>query len=321
MNIIYIRFKLDPQELEELRSEFPQYEIFTPNDIENSPLQMLKSNFWDFVEILFDDELNSQELNKAHRLRWIHSPTPHIDKIHLETLDEGQNILISRIVEPDSSTISEFVLGAILLYSKNFLLWERRIHGDKKSDDQDFPEMWQLKDRILLQVGLGETGSTIAERAESMGMRVWGACPQRSFHPHCQKTYAFDSLHSLLPSADVVCICLPREKQYKGWFQENQLALIKEGAILINVSPSGAINEEALLKSVQTKNYRGVIVDSRQLPNKHSPLWNMPNVLLTPKISAKPRGERHMAYSVFRHNLRQYVRGNVGDMKNVVGKR
>jgi len=211
MNLVYLRGKITPEEIHELRIEFPNFQFFSSNDLERTPLQLLKANYWDFVEILYDEELSSNELSKAHQLKWIHSPSPHVDKIFLNDASEGRNFLLTNTKEIDTKQIGEFVLSCIFSLSKNLFFWqETKNHTtDVKGwwEKEERRSAWLLEEKTFLQIGLGPSGAAITKKAHDLGLNVWGLGQRRSLHPHCHKNFAPKDLHSILP-AYRYCFCL-----------------------------------------------------------------------------------------------------------------
>ncbi|MFT4551790.1 MAG: D-2-hydroxyacid dehydrogenase (NADP+) [Chlamydiales bacterium] len=324
MNIIFLKSEVLPNELKELRDEFPQYEFFSPQDIESTPLELLKVKYWDYVEVLYGDNFAIQELSTAHQLRWVHSPSPHMGQVCLDEIYERKNILLTKTAEPNRTQISEFAITGILSLGKQLFHWhDSSVEGSKLwGSPPERESTWMMKGRLLLQVGLGTVGSSIADLGQKMGMRVWGVAHHRTFHSYCHKTFSPQELHSILPVADIVSLCLPKDKSYKNWFGQSELELMKNDSILVIISPSGVVDIDLLGKVAESGKFRGILLDHPQnftLP-KNSPLKDLPNVICTPDVASCPRSTERMGFRTFRHNLRQYVHGNFAEMKNLMGK-
>lgn len=317
MEIVLSQIRLGLKDLDHLIKEFPQYLFLSFTEF---TYKELKKEDWKRVEILYGSRLTPEELSFATELHWIHAPSPSLTKLCLHEIKERGNILLTTTAEENVAQIGEFAIAAVLTFAKNFLNW----HEAKNSPRHVWVSRWRdnmmtLKDRVFLQVGLEEAGTEITRHARQLGMKVWGMEPKPSFHPYCHKTFSLQDLSSLLPLADVVSLTLPPTPEYDSWFQEKQFELIKKDAILLIFGSYRIVEEEALAKCAER--LRGILLDaSYQTPIPlNSPLWNIPNIIITPEVSPRPKSKQTQSFATFRYNLRQYTYGNFQDMRNLVG--
>ncbi len=320
MTTILLQESLHLEEIGYLRKEFPHYELLSTAE---GNLQELSIEEWNEVEIIYGNTLSSTQFGYAHQLRWIHSPTPDLQDLCLQELQNQSSVLITHSQQENVSQIGEFILGAILGFAKNLFYWGHFQDSKmRESIERKKSSMWTLKDKILLQIGLGSIGTEIARLAKQMNMRVLGVQSHRTFHPYCHKTISLKDLRSALPRADVVCISLPRGKSYQNWFKKEELELLKEDSILIVTGYSDVVDEEALLNVIHKGKLRGVVLDNfyqKQIASSTSrAFWHYSNVLHTPNVAAYPKQERKQSFAIFKYNLRQYLGGNFSDMKNLI---
>lgn len=320
MNIVLLQTRLKDADFRALIEEFPQYLFLTPSETQ---LRELGNDEWDKIEIFYGVHLTSENLEKAHALRWVHCPSPSLNALCLNELQEAGRIILTFNREENHLQIGEYVIGGVLAFAKNLFHWEA---ADKNPtilwDSKWRDSMWSLKNRIFLQVGLGSAGTEIARLAKTFGMQVWGVQEHPSFHPYCNKVFSFSELHSLLPGADVVCIALPRGKQKEITFKKTEFGLMKDDSILAIIGSKGVINEGDLAEvSLETGKFRGILLDAfYQVPvSPSSKLWKIPNIIITPEVAPRPKFEERETFRTFRFNLRQYLHGNFSDMKNIVG--
>lgn len=321
MRIVLLQNKLSEHGIREMIHEFPSFFFLAPREVH---YRQLGDEEWARIEIIYGNHLTEEELAKTRKLRWIHSPVPNLDPLCLNALDK-KDIIVTTTREENTAQIGEYVIGGILAYAKNLFHWEA---ADKNPtllwDSKWRDSMWMLKDRIFLQIGLGKVGTEIARRAKLMEMRVWGIQETRTFHPHCQKVFNFQDLPTILPAVDVVSLALPRAQQKTTLFRKKEFELMKEDAILVIIGSKGLIDEEALLEIATTqKKFRGILFDAfYQKPiSPSSPLWNIPNILITPEVAPRPKLVEKEAYHTFRYNFRQYAHNNFTDMRNRVGSK
>lgn len=304
MSNIFLEQPLNEHNLASLREEFPQYEFLSLPEEDPSAIP------WDSIEIIYG-QLSEEELSQAKELRWVHTTTPFFDTIHMKTIKQHSNHVIVSDTRGNIYQIGEFVIANILAFAKNLFLW-------KDNNPEAISSMWTLKNRTLLQVGMGILGKEITRRAHQLNLKVWGISSTRLVHPHCHKTFVFDNLNSLLPSADIVSICLPSQKQSKAIFQHAELSLTKKDSIIVILGSRQTVDENDLYEVASQGHFRGVIIDTfeHNAISPTSPLRELPNVLITTEVAKLPIIDEHLSFKTFRYNLRQFANGNYEHMKN-----
>lgn len=315
-NSILLQVGLRPWEIEQLHREFPQYKTLISQDITGTNIT---DQDWQHVEMIYGSRLTSQQLAHAPVLRWIHSPTLSLKRLCLDEIASQGNILVTTASEENAAQIGEFVLGAILAFSKHLLNWQSAMRFPNVLWESKWRDsMWALPKKMMVQVGLGKAGTEIARCAGLMGIQVWGVQEKRTFHPHCHKTVSFDRLNGILPTADIVCLCLPRQESHKDLFRTEQLQLMKEDSILIVIGSHDSVNADDLAVVAESGKFRGILFDAQHRPPipLKSPLWQVPGILITPDVSARPRAAGRQAFQIFHYNLRQYLHGNFDSMRN-----
>jgi phosphoglycerate dehydrogenase-like enzyme len=298
-----------------LLKEFPQLLFLTVNDVSYRKLQ---KHQWENVEIIYGNYLNKDNLSHAPSLRWIHATGSQLNHIDLEEVRKRGSIIVSRTPDENIDQIGEFVLGGFLTFAKNFIHWTQAdqfpalLWESKWRDD-----MWTLKGRTLIQVGLGRIGTEIARRAKELGMTVWGVEEKKNFHPHCNKTFAFKDLHAVLPAADIVSLALPTKNNFEKWFGRVEIEKMRKDSILSVVGDHNILDAEALAESDSKGKFRGVIIDATfASPIPHdSPVWKVRNKIITPEASPWPKSKEQEAFRLFVYNLRQYLHGNFKDFR------
>ncbi|MBA3957746.1 MAG: D-2-hydroxyacid dehydrogenase [Parachlamydiaceae bacterium] len=320
MGTILIQVSLDPVAMARLRKEFPGYKL-----VYYQFLSLPKANSdpeeerWKDVEILFGNHLSVDQLKLATELRWIHNPTSSFSRFCLKDVLKQGNIILTKGSEDHLLPIGEFAMAGVLAFSKNLFHWHDLMKTPAATWDSKWRDhMWSLPEKVFLQIGLSKAGSEIARRAQGMGMVVWGVQERHSFHPYCEKTFTFEELHNVLPKVDVVSICLQNGEQRVDLLSHDELNLMKSDTILSVIGSHTTVNEAAIVTVGNTGKFRGIILDTLSRPSiaSESPLWSVPNILITPEVSARPRALSKQLFQLFYFNLRQYAFGNYSDMRN-----
>jgi phosphoglycerate dehydrogenase-like enzyme len=169
-----------------------------------------------------------------------------------------------------------------------------------------------LQGKTMLIAGLGGIGTEVAKRAHAFDMRITATRasnkPAPSFVSHVGPP---EELMTLLREADVVVNALPLTEETKGVFDARAFAAMKPKALFINVGRGSTVVTAELVRALSEKRLGGAgldVTDPEPLPAE-SPLWKMPNVIITPHVSTDSDfgSERH--WLIARENLRRYVAG------------
>lgn len=195
-------------------------------------------------------------------------------------------------------TTAEWVVSAILSVLKYFPLyedirragqWNRRgeahaqylaLHREHK---QFFPEVMieELYGKRVLIVGYGSIGEAIERRLAPFGVEIDRVA--RSARPGVS---AIEDLPRLLPLADIVVLVVPSTSSTTGMIGAKEIALMKQGALLVNAARGPVVDTAALLAALSEGRIRAAldVTDPEPLPEGH-PLWSAPNVLITPHVA------------------------------------
>ena len=157
----------------------------------------------------------------------------------------------------------------------------------------------------VLIVGFGSIGRALATRLSPFGLRVQGVA--RRARPDA---LTLDALPDLLPSADAVVLLVPLSEATERLVDSNFLARMKPGAILINAARGRLVDTEALIQALRQGNLYAAldVTDPEPLPSGH-PLWQAPNLLITPHVAGAVASWKARAYRFTREQLLRYVSG------------
>lgn len=210
--------------------------------------------------------------------------------------------------------LAETVLGGILALNGRFLTYL----------DQQRRQIWQqdtfrsLSEQTLLIVGLGAIGGHLATFAKALGMRVLATRRHPEPHSAVDRVYSAEQLPDLLGEADVVSLHVRLAEDTKHLINRKALALFKPGALLVNTSRGGVVDESALINALKSGHLGGAYLDvfaHEPLP-ANSPLWTLPNVLITPHVSDSVANWQFLFADFFAENLERWRNG--GELRNVL---
>jgi phosphoglycerate dehydrogenase-like enzyme len=245
-------------------------------------------------------------LRRAGSVRWIHFLSAGVDKIWELDFDK-QAVLMTKSSGVHGPAMSEFAIGAILFFAKQFgRFWEQ-------SREHVWQRAWldELTGRTVTVLGLGHVGQAVAQRAAAFGMHVTGMDQSPRAVPGVQRVYAIDSLGDALSEADYVVVCLPLTSATRGLIDREAIGRIRRGGVLVDISRGGVVCQDAVLEALDAGQLSGAALDvfeEEPLP-ADSPLWGRPDVLLTPHVAGTTPRYLQRALDVFLANAERLLRG------------
>ena len=171
---------------------------------------------------------------------------------------------------------------------------------------------WELSERTLGIVGLGGTGIDVARRAQGFDMRVIAADPEAVAAPSfVHEVWQMDRFHELLAQSDVVAICAPLTPETHGMFNDAAFQAMQSHALLVNVTRGKIVDGPALHRALNNGSIGGAGLDvtpEEPLP-ADSPLWDMPNVIITPHVAGGSPIRLDRTVGLFCDNLERLLVG------------
>ncbi len=251
-----------------------------------------------------------------HRLRWVHAATAGVEWVLFpELVDSDVVVTNSRFIF--DRALAEYVIGMMLVLSKDFQTtfvhhvehrWEQR-EGDT------------LDGKVVVVVGVGPIARRTAQLAKAFGMVVRGiGRTARSGDPDFGDIASAASLHALFAEADYVVMVLPNTPLTAGLVDAAALAALKPTAVLVNVGRAATLDQGALVSALREGRLAAAALDvvtPEPLP-PDNPLWDVPNLMISPHMSGDFRGWRSKIVELFERNLESWLRG--APLMNVVDK-
>jgi len=209
-------------------------------------------------------------------------------------------------------SMAEHVLAMMLALSRHFDYFMKQQHEGHWAHEDATPQLSDLDGKTVLVVGLGGIGTEVARRAHALGMRVTATrASGRNGPDYVSYVGLPDELLKLARDADYVVNCTPLTAQTTGIFNREFFATVKPGAYFISVGRGASTVTADLIAALESGRLAGAgldVVDPEPLP-PDSPLWHLPNVLITPHISAHTPVSAKQRDLVLVENLRRYATG------------
>ena len=195
---------------------------------------------------------------------------------------------------------------AMLMFAKNYAYLER----EKAAHHWQRYSATELADKTLAVIGLGKIGREVARLAKAFDMHVIGTRrdPSQTV-PHVDALYGPDALHEVLAQAQYLVLATPHTPETDALINAEALAALPQGAILINIARGKVMVQNALVSALQRGHLGGAaldVTDPEPLP-ADSPLWEMPNVIISPHSASTADSENQKIVALFCENLRRYL--------------
>jgi phosphoglycerate dehydrogenase-like enzyme len=259
-------------------------------------------------------------VRKSPKLKWLQiHPAGAERPIYRELRARG--VKVTTASGATAVTVAHSVLGAAITINRRFPLladaqrrhaWEPRL-GERSPRD--------LKGQCAVIVGLGPIGRTIASLLKMLGVSAIGVRRSAEPVPPCDRTVAYGELLDVLPKADWLILCCPASALTRGIANAATFAALPDGAHFINVSRGEIAVEKDVIAALQSGKLAGAYLDvfEREPLDPASPLWDMPNVLISPHTASHSQGQNEAIFEIFLDNLARFrdgqkLRNDVDDL-------
>lgn len=242
---------------------------------------------------------------QATNLKWLHTFSAGVDNPFFKQLQE-RGVRLSNSTGATASPIAQTAILYMLALSRNVRAWIQ--HQDAREWQRH--EFTELDGARLAVIGMGPIGSEIARLGVALNMEVEAIRRTPTGSEPCP-AFGFDELDNVLSRADWVAVALPLTDDTHNLFTSARLSRMKPGAHFINVGRGELVDEPALIAHLNSGHIAGAGLDvfaTEPLPTD-SPLWTMPNVIITPHSSGASPKSALRAEKIFVENFRQFVNG------------
>jgi phosphoglycerate dehydrogenase-like enzyme len=248
----------------------------------------------------------------APNLRWVHCDHAGLNKSARPWVFE-RGLLVTSSSGRSAPALAEHAILFMLLFAyrfPSFLEAQRNHQWGIPGQDQ----LRGLIGRTVGIVGLGNTGQELATRTQALGMRVLGYRRRAEEVAGVDRLYAAErgeSLDDLLKESDFVVLATPLSDATHHLIGARELGLMKSSAVLVNMARGGVVDEAALLSALREGRIAGAGLDTfavEPLPPE-SPLWDAPNVLITPHTTPQVPDRTGRSLAMITENIRRYRAG------------
>lgn len=253
----------------------------------------------------------------APRLRWVQAMSAGIGEYLVQTGLADTGIIFTTADGVHAVPLAEHVVLGLLYLVKRVpkrRAWQAAHQWGEKSSEE-------LVGRRLLVVGLGHVGRQVARTCACLGLEVWGMDPGAPGPSDgVSRVVSHNEFQEALANIDALVLACPYTPETHHLVSAAEFAALRSTAVLVNIARGPLVDGPELVRALQEGRLGGAVLDvfeTEPLP-ADSPLWDMPEVLVSPHSAAKVASENERITDVFIDNLYQYLAGD--PLRNVFVK-
>jgi len=294
---------------------------YPANKVEDIPVDL-----WSHCEVLYTARI-LPDSNLVPNLRWVQFHYTGIERSTNAPLFAKSDLIITTLSGANASQTAEHVLAMLLALSRQLpALTAQQRKGEWLKDRWERFTPRELRASTVGIIGYGSIGRQVARLLSDFGATVLATkynamqpadtdyTPEGMGDPTgdlVHRLYPAQAVKSMLKDCDFVVVAAPLTHQTRGLLDSESLSACKPGAYLVDVSRGGIVDHNALVKALQEHRLSGAALDvfpEEPLPAK-SPLWELPNVIITPHIAGISPHYDERAVELFSVNLLRYING------------
>ncbi|MFD1421183.1 phosphoglycerate dehydrogenase [Lactiplantibacillus songbeiensis] len=290
-----------PAQLQTLQQLYPDWQFMPVADLQPQDYAQVT------VMYGYHPVLNAILALADNRLRFLQVISAGVDYLPLTDL-QAQGVLVANTSGIHADAISESVLGAMLTVTRGYqAAWQ----------NQNGARQWALPittstltGRQLLVFGTGQIGQAIATKAAAFGLHLIGVNTSGHPAPGFDETVALTASGSAVATADFIVNALPLTPATHHFFNATLFAQARQRPLLINIGRGPAVDTMALITALDQHQLSGAVLDVTEpepLPADH-PLWQRPDVIITPHISGQISHFRATVFPIFAANFAAWIK-------------
>ncbi len=288
---------------------------FTRDEVQRTRWRAMLSE----ADILWDLPA-AADLDFLSRLRWVQTTSTGVGRAAHALGLAQRNVLVTTARGVHAGPLAEFVFMALLAHFRG--LAELRALQAERRWVRGCGE--EIAGRTLVTLGAGDLARGCARVAAAFGMRVIAIArdPSRA-GAHAKlfdEIHPVSAMHDALARADAVVVTVPHTPQTEDLVDAQAIAAMRPGAAFVNIARGAVVDETALIDALSRGHLGFAALDVARIEPlpPDSPLWSMPNVLISPHSASTVSGENAKITDIFLHNLRGWLDGRREAMRNVL---
>jgi phosphoglycerate dehydrogenase-like enzyme len=305
MTTIWLKLDLPEWAVDHVRNSFPGVTCHTGDELQGQALAGVNAVF-------LSGPIADGVVERMPQLQWLHSTYGGAETMMTRAVT-ARKLTLTTSKGTHSVPFTEFTIAAIFAMAKHI---PRAVHAQSERRwDLHMPDGIEVAGTTLGIVGFGAIGSELARVAHPLGMRVIAT----RLTPESKPAYVDwiktpEALPELLAESDFVVLAVPGAPDLAGIINEQALRSMKPTAVLINLTARNAVPDEEIVARALREGWIGgavfnVFNTKRGEIADDSPLWDAPNMLVSPRIPALDPRKWERVTDLFAENLRRFIAG------------
>jgi phosphoglycerate dehydrogenase-like enzyme len=297
-------FTIKNSHFEKAFEKFPEIkekvEIFIDWDEDNFNSSMSNS------DILLTWNFPTSNLKKVSpNLKWIHCVSAGVEHLlPLNWMFEG--LILTNNSGVHSKKAGEYGLMSVLMLHNHI----PKIISNQKNKKFESLFSTPIAGKTIVVVGTGNLGGAMIRLLAPLGPKIIGVNRKGEAVDGCSKVITVDKIDSILPEADILYLALPETPKTKNLISLKRLDLLKPSCGILNIGRQSTMDYDALCEKLKTNKIAGAILDvfASEPIEQNSKLWQIPNLIITPHVSADD-GESYvrLTLDLFIKNLQLFI--------------
>lgn len=296
----------------EIRERFPDIEIISGSESDED------FGHYGDVDVLVGWKFPRGLFSRMPNLTWIQSVAVGVEG-WIDDPSLPRHVSVTNVKGLYAEPIAEYIVWALISLTRGF---HRHVLNQKWGrwvQEADFG----LTGKRLAIAGLGSIGQAVAARASAFGMRNLGIVrdPSAAGNESVDEIIAHTDVAKIAGEVDALVICLPLTAQTRGLFGKDFISRMRKDAIIVNVAREEITDYSCIADAVRNGKLAGAALDvfENEPLRRWNRLWRIPNVLVTPHVSAMTPGYGRQVADLIGENLGNYLEG--GALRNMVDRR
>lgn len=262
-------------------------------------------NLKDIEVLVCYNPFETLDITKMKNLKWIQLSSAGIDQLPLEYVKES-GITVTNNRGGYSIPMGEWIVLKILELLKH----SSNLYNNQRN------KLWKMDTNILELygktvgfIGTGSIASEAAKRLSGFGVNILGLNTKGSAREHFHQCFSLEDIDKMLSICDFVVVTIPYTKETHHLINEDRFNNMKSGACMINVARGAIIDEKTLIRNLQDGRIAGAALDvvEEEPLDKDSPLWELPNVIITPHNSWISEMRNIRRFQLIYNNMTNYA--------------
>lgn len=277
------------------------------------------AELYDVRCLICRDRDDIQSILKASpKLEFLYVVSAGVEKLPFMDLKQ-RDIVVCNAGGVNAEAMSQYALAQILADSAKI---RENLLSQQKHYWTRFQCTADLRGKLLYIAGAGRSGSLLAKKAKLLGMRVVGASLPVMQNESFNEIVSLEEFDARVHEADYVVCALPLTRETKGHFTYELFCRMKSSACFVNMSRGGLVSTDGLVRALLEGRIHSATLDvfEREPIDPASPLWEVPNLYITPHMAGRIENFMDDAIKVFCQNYRVYLCGerppNLIDLNN-----